>query len=344
MQRISRSIFSGNILNSMSKLIGTHSGHFHCDEALAVWMLRQTDAFKDASLVRTRDPAKLAEADVVVDVGGVYDPSQHKYDHHQRGFVETFDEKHSTKLSSAGLVYKHFGREVIANLTSKPENSEEIETIYQKIYNDFIEALDANDNGISAYPSDLTPLFKESPTSLPSRVGQKNPAWNEELTDPEIDARFVEASNMAGGELKDHIHGLTSSWLPARSLVVDALEHRNEVHLSGRILALEQSCPWKEHLMDLENERGLTGDKSILYVLYPESKPEGNWRIQCVPTRPTGFENRKSLPESWRGFRDGELSQISSVEGCIFVHAGGFIGGNKSRHGAYEMARLSLDL
>lgn len=53
------------------------------DEALAVWMLKQTNEFKGASLVRTRDPAKLAECSVVVDVGGVYDPSQHRYDHHQ---------------------------------------------------------------------------------------------------------------------------------------------------------------------------------------------------------------------------------------------------------------------
>ena len=53
------------------------------DEALAVWMLKQTKEFQGASLVRTRDPAKLAECDVVVDVGGVYDPAQHKYDHHQ---------------------------------------------------------------------------------------------------------------------------------------------------------------------------------------------------------------------------------------------------------------------
>ncbi|KAI9022907.1 metal-dependent protein hydrolase [Phycomyces nitens] len=328
----------------MPKVIGTHSGHFHCDEALAVWMLKQTEEFKDASLVRTRDPAKLAESDVIVDVGGVYDPAQNKFDHHQRGFVETFDEKHATKLSSAGLVYKHFGREMIANVIGKSHTKEELETIYQKTYNDFIESLDANDNGISAYPSDITPLFKESPTSLPSRVAKKNPAWNESLTDPEIDARFVEASNLAGEELASYIKNLIASWLPARTLVVDALEHRNEVHLSGRVIALERSCPWKEHLMDLEKERGLTGDKSILYVLYPESIPEGNWRIQCVPTRPEGFENRKSLPESWRGFRDNELSQISKIDGCIFVHAGGFIGGNKSRHGVYEMARLSLEL
>jgi uncharacterized UPF0160 family protein len=46
-------------------------------------MLKQTATFNQASLIRTRDPAKLAECTVVVDVGGVYDPAQHRYDHHQ---------------------------------------------------------------------------------------------------------------------------------------------------------------------------------------------------------------------------------------------------------------------
>jgi uncharacterized UPF0160 family protein len=39
--------------------IGTHSGSFHCDEALGCWMLQQTAAFGDASIVRSRDPEVL---------------------------------------------------------------------------------------------------------------------------------------------------------------------------------------------------------------------------------------------------------------------------------------------
>jgi uncharacterized UPF0160 family protein len=30
---------------------------------------------------------------------------------------------------------------------------------------------------------------------------------------------------------------------------------------------------------------------------------------------------------SWRGYRDEALSEISRIPDCIFVHAGGFIGG-----------------
>lgn len=59
-------------------------------------------------LVRTRDPSKLAQCDIVVDVGGVYNVATQRFDHHQRGFEEVFGEDKyvNIKLSSAGLVYK----------------------------------------------------------------------------------------------------------------------------------------------------------------------------------------------------------------------------------------------
>jgi uncharacterized UPF0160 family protein len=53
--------------------IGTHNGAFHCDEALACAMLKMLPDFRDAEIVRTRDPKLLETCDVVVDVGGVFD-------------------------------------------------------------------------------------------------------------------------------------------------------------------------------------------------------------------------------------------------------------------------------
>jgi hypothetical protein len=88
------------------KKIGTHSGSFHCDEALACFILLQTEEFANAEIVRTRDPAVIAQMDIVVDVGAVYDPDARRFDHHQRGFHDTLDADHKIKLSSAGLIYK----------------------------------------------------------------------------------------------------------------------------------------------------------------------------------------------------------------------------------------------
>ena len=43
-----------------------------------------------------------------------------RYDHHQRGFDEVFGHGFATKLSSAGLVYKHYGREIVAGAMGLP--------------------------------------------------------------------------------------------------------------------------------------------------------------------------------------------------------------------------------
>jgi uncharacterized UPF0160 family protein len=56
---------------------------------------------------RSRDPAILDTCDIVVDVGAIYDEGKRRFDHHQRGFTEVFGHGFSTKLSSAGLIYKY---------------------------------------------------------------------------------------------------------------------------------------------------------------------------------------------------------------------------------------------
>lgn len=60
-----------------SKTIVTHNGSFHCDESLACFLLHQTDEFKNAKIVRSRDPAIIDSGDIVVDVGAIYDPSKY---------------------------------------------------------------------------------------------------------------------------------------------------------------------------------------------------------------------------------------------------------------------------
>ena len=79
-----------DLKRKMGKRIGTHSGSFHCDEALGCALLRRTSEFAGAEIVRSRDPEVLKDLDVVIDVGGVYEPEHQRFDHHQRGFTETF--------------------------------------------------------------------------------------------------------------------------------------------------------------------------------------------------------------------------------------------------------------
>merc|ERR1711939_1050391 len=149
--------------------IGTHNGHFHADEALAVYMLRLLPTYSSSQLVRTRDPALLQTCHTVVDVGGEYDASTNRYDHHQRTFNTTFPNR-PTKLSSAGLVYMHFGKAIIAQKLGVSEDAEEVGVIWNKIYERFI------DGGFS----------------LGAMVSRLNPNWNDPTPSDPVEAQAAE--------------------------------------------------------------------------------------------------------------------------------------------------------
>ncbi|PWW78956.1 metal-dependent protein hydrolase [Tuber magnatum] len=325
--------------------IGTHNGYFHADEALAVYMLRLLPEYQDSVLTRSRDPVVLEECDIIVDVQGQYDGTKH-FDHHQRAFSETFSPEFQTKLSSAGLIYKHFAPQIISHRLSIPVDDPSITLLYNKVYRDFIEAIDANDNGISAYPSDIKPAFNDKSISLPSLVGLLNPEWNDPVKTQESEnEKFLEASELMGTVFVQKLDYYGKSWLPARGYVVKAMESRFEHDEKGRILVFSESIPWKDHLFTLEVETGIQEeDKKPQYVLYGEGAGKPNWRIQCVPVSKDSFESRKPLPEPWRGMRDDVLSEVSGIPGGVFVHASGFIGGNKTFEGILEMAKKSLEL
>jgi len=274
-----------------------------------------------------------------VDVGGVYSPEKHRYDHHQRGFSEVFGAGgfDKIKLSSAGLVYKHFGKRIIAQRTGMSEDDPKVEILWLRLYSEMIESVDAIDNGVNI-ASD--PAYTQR-TDVSSRVKRLNPNWNEVATDAVYDEKFGIASQITGEEFLSQLDYFAKAWLPARDIVLEALNKRMEVDESGSIVVFQQSVPWKDHLFALEPT--LQPPSKILYVLYPENdEPGSRWRIQCVPESSDSFANRKSLPESWRGVRDSELSRVSGIEGCTFCHASGFTGGNETYEGVLKMARESL--
>ncbi|KAL8935882.1 MAG: hypothetical protein Q9216_005212 [Gyalolechia sp. 2 TL-2023] len=261
-------------LKTSPPLIGTHNGHFHADEALAVYLLRLLPTYSPSTLLRTRDPSLLSTCHTVVDVGGEYDPATDRYDHHQRTFNTTFPNR-STKLSSAGLVYMHFGKSIIAHRTGLDPEAEDTSLLYRKLYNEFIEAIDANDNGISVYPpsetANLTKRFNDSGVTLSSLVSDLNndfsisaPPSSETETattngvstfspQAEEDARFLAASDLMGKTFLRKLTAYHSTWLPARSTVLKAYESRFDNDAQGRILVFGEPTPWKDHLYTFES-------------------------------------------------------------------------------------------
>ena len=164
------------------KVICTHSDAFHCDEVLASVMLLYTDAYRNSMIVRTRDQSVIDTLDIVCDVGSVYDPANNRFDHHQKSFQDVWDasqEKYKAiRLSSAGLIYKHFGKEVLSNaikeIWQQEYTGDALDRLYLRFYDALIKEVDAIDNGVSEAEN----MRWHMKTGLASRVGRLNVAWN----------------------------------------------------------------------------------------------------------------------------------------------------------------------
>lgn len=337
------------------KFIGTHSGVFHCDEVLACSMLKYTTEFNKPAIVRSRNPEIHLLTDILMDVGDVFDPELKRFDHHQRSFSDVFmdpekvrasdEEPFPIKMSSAGLIYKFYGQEIIKNLAKQwnadlgeTENliEQAIADIHKDLYSDFVKEIDAIDNGVSQFKKGYHPRYKIN-TGLATRVGRLNPSWNVEDQNP--NANFLKAMGITEDEFLAQVYAKLKIVRPAYNLVKSAFDKRHEFHKSGEMMYFGKSCPWKSHLFKIEEE---TKNEGLIKFVFFQSH-DGMYRVQAVPLHQSGFENRISLHADWRGKRETELRELSGFKSAKFVHHSGFIGGANEFDDAIKMAEVSFE-
>ncbi|KAI6223700.1 hypothetical protein M3Y99_01437900 [Aphelenchoides fujianensis] len=284
------------------RFIGTHDGHFHCDEVFACWMLKSLPEFAAHRILRTRKAEVLEKCEIVVDVGAKFDPRTKRFDHHQKEFNETMRSlggrqaggfgdslPFDTRLSSAGLVYAFYGKRVLQRVLKHEGQAavsdETLALYFERMYRCFVEvsppffsliqplvrAVDAVDNGIKQHEDE--PKYV-TPVSLQWLVKELNPAWNDEAKEPDV--QFAKAMALVGGIFTRQLLRLHKSW----------------THASGRILLFERSCPWKQHFFGLEREKGIQNE--LIYAVYPS---KDDWRVRAIPVAETfDFDNRCPFP------------------------------------------------
>ncbi len=59
--------------------------------------------------------------------------------------------KWGIKLSSAGLVYLHFGKDILSQLMKINKDDSTVDLIYAKVYENFVQEIDAIDNGVDQF-------------------------------------------------------------------------------------------------------------------------------------------------------------------------------------------------
>ncbi len=297
--------------------IVTHNIKFHADDIFAIAALKLALNDKEISVIRTRDEKWLKKGDYIIDVGGVYDSENNKFDHHQIGGAGERD--NGIPYAGFGLVWKKFGKQIC--------DSDEIAS---RIDEKLVQYIDAGDNGVDI----SKPIFQGVRAyTVNDIINLYIPKWKE--TSKNIDEEFFKAVAWAQTILEREIE-TARYWIEAEKIVD---EHYKKAEDKRLII-----------FHDKENNFGrmVIASKLLQYpeplyaVVYRRADAK-SWQTVAINKDSNTYDIRKPFPKSWQGLRDKELADITGVSDAIFCHRNGFMCVAKSKDGAIKLAELALE-
>lgn len=284
----------------------THSGDFHSDDIFASAVLRMV--YPDIEIIRSRDKDEIETADIVFDVGQVYDAQKKRFDHHQKGGAG--ERQNGIGYASFGLVWKEYGEQLCGD-------KESADMLDGKL----VSPIDAIDNGIEICNSKIANV---TPYTIQQVFSLFSPTWNE-TTDR--DNTFFELSDWAMKILRREIE-VAKSYQAAKSEVKDLYANAED----KRIL-----------VMDAQYPLSLFQDfPELMFVVY-QGSGNGDWRAKAMRKTPDCFDVKKEFPATWAGKEGEELEKVTGVRGSVFAHNKRFLVGADSKEGALTLAKIALE-
>lgn len=285
----------------------THNGDFHADEVFTTAVLMEV--FPGIQVTRTRDSEIIEAADIVYDVGGVYDHERRRYDHHQND--DTLRRRDGLTRSAFGLIWHHYGEAYCGGDTR----------VAEIIDKRLVRGIDARDNGELEPPVDpTTPDY-----GMTGVIEQLNPIPGSKEA---FDEQFYKAVSRAAD-------------------ILSRLKHtaQAEVKTVDEVLkAIAQSEDPRYAVMDKQiNPYGeLSLIDGLEFIIFPEDV-DNTWRIYAVHTPGDPFASKRPFPESWAGLSNDELARVTGVDDALFCHKKRFMAVAKTREGALRLLGLALD-
>lgn len=301
------------------KYIVTHEGSFHADDVLATAILCLL--FNDPQILRTRDLNVINQINdgCVVDVGEVYDAKLMRFDHHQRDF--TLSRENGIPYSSAGLIWLHFGKELIKKYTA---NNSFFDDIWREIETDLICHVDAVDNGIEL-PGPKTIQFSHLVFLMNARItGVLSQSQINEKNLHAFKVAVEFAKNILSAMIEDQVSKSTN-----KALLENAYLNRDSNYY--------MFSPSDAYAAEFLAEK-----PDILY--YIRARRDGSWAAQAVPPSPERMmEQRKPFPSIWCGLFEPELQKVSEVSDAVFCHKNGFLVVAKSKEGILALVKKAIE-
>ncbi len=208
---------------------GTHDGTFHADEITACALLILFGLIDQEKIIRTRDLNLLMNCEYVCDVGGIYNPEQKLFDHHQVDY--------QGPLSSAGMVLQY-----LKSIHILQPNE------YDFFNHSLVMGVDAHDNGRDPLVVGYSSFSHVISNFTPIR---------HDCSPEEQDQAFHQALTFAFNHLKrlwDRFRYMRS----CREVVANCMARSYEC------LTFDQNLPWLESFFELDGV-----DHPALFVIMP---------------------------------------------------------------------------
>lgn len=322
----------------------THNGVFHYDEVMAYAMLNYM--YPNNTLVRTRNNSIIqnTQNSIIIDVGQIYDKTLRKYDHHQASFHETFFDNSPIIMSSAGLIYKNYGMQLLKKFCRNNHMSfsdDEYLKAFNYMYNQMIIEIDAFDNGIRQYSDNMYKMLDEhvisqnyfSTASIGFLVSRFN-GYNANDDDTQH-VRFKEASEFAWLALSVLMKNYFSSAIHNASdykIIENAMHDRYMYEKSGCIIVVKSDCnSWKQCVK--KYERKFPMEQKAKFIVYRQT--DTTWGIRALSDGT--FVNRMNILPA-----DELKKELSHPSDLVFVHNNAFLAVASTMETCIEIGILSL--
>jgi uncharacterized UPF0160 family protein len=340
--------------------IGVPKGEFHADIVFAFYVLKRALGFESFELLRLSpvDSSRYCECDYLLGIGGVYDHERGRYDYHQpesatdRKGALCFP-RFTMRMSAAGLIYYHFGRDAIEKILRDPQfpalssapaqlPPEYFEFHYESLYTQFVQEIDGR-----ALHIELPPAKYEICTGIWTRVEEVNPIWTE--VNPDCDAAFRNAVALVEDEFANLVRRGRDYGYREYQATEEAYHNRFLTDPGGKIIEFKEFVLCYPYLTKFEkdfiqlqvNTAKKNGDRDaidrakVLFMIY--QRPTKSWTVRGISSG-RGFTQRKKLPV-WSPQVIREKTGITDVK---FVHTTGLLAIFETRESALIFAKRAI--
>ncbi|MEI8061967.1 MAG: MYG1 family protein [bacterium] len=292
------------------KLIVTHSANFHVDDvfgtACAVLLLEKKGCTKSQiKIKRSLNPKVWAEADILLDIGRVYNPKKDRFDHHQEVSVT---HANGMKYAAFGLFWKKYGKELCGS-----------QKVAERVEEKLVVPIDAEDNGVDLYRQTIEDV---------------RPFTIRDVVENECSRRDPSKSVTVNEEAGEFDRGFFNLIPFAKHIILQSI---NEAKGYIQVEKIAEKC-FKESkdrrviILSQYLGYGFSKMKEPLVMVYPDAR--GNWSAKAIRVTSGQFASRIYFPKTWAGLSNEDLAKVSGVSDAVFCHKGLFLAVAKSKEGA----------